>query len=115
MSLLLYLTPEDWSVATDGGILRAYRPSGEATAATDIADPGVELSRATDPTSGGTGPDLAQQSFSNREPVPEVTEAAVDVVPSGGTLVLFASATVPHEVLPTRRERLAIVGWLCEQ
>jgi SM-20-related protein len=35
----------------------------------------------------------------------------VDVDPIGGTLVLFRSESVPHEVLDTRAERYAIVGW----
>jgi SM-20-related protein len=34
-----------------------------------------------------------------------------DVVPAGGTLALFLSADVEHEVLPARRERLSIAGW----
>lgn len=34
-----------------------------------------------------------------------------DVLPTGGTLVAFLSAPVEHEVLPARRERLAIAGW----
>ena len=34
-----------------------------------------------------------------------------EVVPKGGTLVLFDSKTVEHEVLATNRERLAVVGW----
>lgn len=37
-----------------------------------------------------------------------------DIEPSAGTLVLFDSSSVPHEVLTTRRERIAIVGWLLE-
>ena len=40
--------------------------------------------------------------------------APLDVEPHAGTLVLFDSASVPHEVLPTRRERTVIVGWLME-
>ncbi|CAB9496576.1 P4Hc [Seminavis robusta] len=35
----------------------------------------------------------------------------LDVAPEGGTLVLFDSAKIPHEVLDTNSERLAIVGW----
>jgi SM-20-related protein len=35
----------------------------------------------------------------------------VDVIPTGGTLVLFLSAEFEHEVLPARRERLSIAGW----
>lgn len=41
--------------------------------------------------------------------------AMVDVNPSGGTLVLFDSVAVPHEVLPVvRGERLALAGWFHE-
>ena len=35
----------------------------------------------------------------------------IDVAPKGGTLILFDSAQVPHEVLDTQAERVAIVGW----
>lgn len=35
----------------------------------------------------------------------------VDVVPNGGTLVLFKSEKIPHEVLDTRATRAAVVGW----
>ena len=34
-----------------------------------------------------------------------------EVAPDGGTLVLFDSRSVEHEVLPTRAERWALVGW----
>ncbi len=34
-----------------------------------------------------------------------------DVNPEGGTLVLFKSDKVPHEVLDTNAERMAVVGW----
>ena len=35
-----------------------------------------------------------------------------DVAPKAGTLVIFKSDTVPHEVRPTTASRLAVVGWL---
>eukprot|EP00584_Thalassiosira_punctigera_P015670 CAMPEP_0172552884 /NCGR_PEP_ID=MMETSP1067-20121228/47250_1 /TAXON_ID=265564 ORGANISM="Thalassiosira punctigera, Strain Tpunct2005C2" /NCGR_SAMPLE_ID=MMETSP1067 /ASSEMBLY_ACC=CAM_ASM_000444 /LENGTH=342 /DNA_ID=CAMNT_0013340957 /DNA_START=25 /DNA_END=1053 /DNA_ORIENTATION=+ len=35
----------------------------------------------------------------------------IDVDPLGGTLVLFKSEMVPHEVLNTNSERFALVGW----
>ena len=38
-------------------------------------------------------------------------DGAVDVPPRGATLVLFLSAEIEHEVLPTTRERLSIAGW----
>ncbi len=34
-----------------------------------------------------------------------------DVLPAGGTLVAFLSASVAHEVLPASRERISIAGW----
>lgn len=37
---------------------------------------------------------------------------AHDVVPRAGTFVLLRSDTVEHEVLPTRRERFSVTGWL---
>lgn len=35
----------------------------------------------------------------------------LDISPQGGTLVLFASDAIPHEVLDTQKERQAVVGW----
>jgi SM-20-related protein len=34
-----------------------------------------------------------------------------DVLPVGGTLVLFLSEHFAHEVLPANRERLSLAGW----
>ncbi len=35
----------------------------------------------------------------------------IDVVPAGGTLVVFLSEQVPHEVLAARKTRYSIAGW----
>ncbi|WP_421683132.1 2OG-Fe(II) oxygenase [Stutzerimonas urumqiensis] len=35
----------------------------------------------------------------------------VDVAPVAGTLAVFLSGEVPHEVLPTATERLSLTGW----
>ncbi len=35
----------------------------------------------------------------------------IDVLPVGGTLVLFRSELFTHEVLPGKRERLSLAGW----
>lgn len=37
-----------------------------------------------------------------------------DILPTSGTLVVFDSCAVEHEVLPTRRERLCLIGWFHE-
>lgn len=43
-------------------------------------------------------------------------ERVRDVAPNGGTLVLFDSVSLPHEVMPTRgRERFACSGWFHEK
>jgi len=38
-------------------------------------------------------------------------EVFLDVAPAPGTMVVFKSDTVPHEVLSTNSKRVAIVGW----
>ncbi|HZQ61622.1 MAG TPA: 2OG-Fe(II) oxygenase [Casimicrobiaceae bacterium] len=38
-------------------------------------------------------------------------DSAMEVFPTGGMLVAFASERFEHEVLPARRERIAITGW----
>ena len=35
-----------------------------------------------------------------------------DITPQPGTIVLFDSASVPHEVMATKRGRICVVGWL---
>jgi hypothetical protein len=43
-------------------------------------------------------------------------ERVRDVAPEGGTLVLFDSVSLPHEVMSTkRRPRLACTGWFHEE
>jgi len=42
-------------------------------------------------------------------------EGFCDVVPEGGTFVCFRSDLVEHEVLPAKRERYSITGWLRKQ
>jgi len=37
----------------------------------------------------------------------------VDVQPAAGTLALFDSLAIEHEILPTLAERRSVCGWLC--
>ncbi|MGC3948377.1 MAG: 2OG-Fe(II) oxygenase [Chryseolinea sp.] len=39
----------------------------------------------------------------------------LDVQPTAGTLVCFRSDQLEHEVLPARRERLSLTGWLLDR
>ena len=45
-------------------------------------------------------------------PQEDGSELAEDVLPLSGRLVVFLSGEIPHEVLPTRKERISITGWL---
>ena len=45
-------------------------------------------------------------------PQEDGTEHVQDVLPLGGRLVVFLSGEIPHEVLPTKKERISITGWL---
>jgi predicted 2-oxoglutarate/Fe(II)-dependent dioxygenase YbiX len=91
VSFLLYLGSGDaagdeveedpWDCARDGGALRIHGPAAYAT-----GQP-VTLSLSGDP------------------------QVYADVTPQAGTLVVFDSATVPHEVLVTQRSRICVVGW----
>lgn len=45
-------------------------------------------------------------------PQEDGTERMEDVLPLGGRLVVFLSGEIPHEVLPTKKERISITGWL---
>lgn len=45
-------------------------------------------------------------------PLEDGSELTEDVLPLGGRLVVFLSGEIPHEVLPTKNERISITGWL---
>ena len=81
ISTTLYLNPE-WSEA-DGGQLRLY-------AAETPNEPAQERAQ--------TLPEDAAAQY-------------VDIFPHAGTLALFRSDTVPHEVLPATRSRYSLTGW----
>jgi SM-20-related protein len=39
-------------------------------------------------------------------------EKSVDIIPMAGTLAVFKSAEIPHEVLVTEKQRFSITGWM---
>lgn len=45
-------------------------------------------------------------------PQEDRSERVEDVLPIGGRLVVFLSEEIPHEVMPTQKERISITGWL---
>jgi hypothetical protein len=81
LTAIAYLNDEDWA-REDGGLLRCY-DSQTSFARTDVCDP---------PPTGAEACEL-------------------EVVPRGGTVVVFPSCLVPHEVTPARRARCAATLW----
>jgi SM-20-related protein len=39
----------------------------------------------------------------------------VDVLPLAGRVVIFRSDSIEHEVLPSKKERLSVTGWMLDQ
>ena len=83
ISLVLYLNEDGWDAEKDGGILRAY---------------------IRQPMTNKRNSSTAKNNI-------VISESTQDITPQGGKLVLFDSASVEHEVLPTCKERWAVVGW----
>ena len=81
----------EWNTTTDGGQLRLYLNHQTENDATT-----TRTTRTLDFTN-----DAYQQEY----------DTVLDVSPTNGTLVLFDSHVIPHEVLNTYRERYVIIGW----
>ena len=94
LTLILYANEPEWDTAADGGALRLEVP----------------------PSLHGAAPPLPHHHRHQRpHQHPAATAAArtVDIAPSGGTLVLFESRRVWHEVLPaTGACRYAVTLWV---
>ncbi len=84
ITAVLYCNPPDWDTATLGGALRLHVPAPSGCAA---LQPGCAWRSDTD------------------------DNAFVDVTPAAGTLVLFLSGAVEHEVMPCHAARVAITAW----
>ena len=90
VSIILYLgdpnfDKQAWHCESDGGALRVYN------------DEGFKVE------------DVLQRFDVNSN------DGFADISPNPGTLVVFDSAVVPHEVLTTYRSRTVIVGWFGEE
>lgn len=98
VSFILYLGSDDdvfrdWDPNRDGGCLRVYgKESVEC-----LKHQGVKYTSTND--------DEIDLDLNTGEEY-------IDISPSPGTLVLFDSSRVPHEVRETHRSRRCVVGWL---
>lgn len=89
ITAILYINDEDWdcSPLVDGGALRCYIDNNS----TVVID--------SDPAVAGVSAGASAGSVLN-------------INPAGGTLVLFDSRYLLHEVCPSNRERFALTIWI---
>mmetsp|Transcript_33225 Transcript_33225/g.87370 ORF Transcript_33225/g.87370 Transcript_33225/m.87370 type:complete len:247 (+) Transcript_33225:68-808(+) len=83
VSFICYLAENGWT-ESDGGALRVH---------------------------GQLPPELDRWDDDEWEDDTDQNLRSIDILPNNGRLVLFDSKIVRHEVLPTMRERVCIVGW----
>jgi hypothetical protein len=90
-----------WDCNTDGGALRVYGKTPAAVACT-----GNTVVCSSEKKAGRDSDDDPEGSESCRY--------YADITPTAGSLVIFDSVTVLHEVRTTNRPRAAVVGWFRE-
>jgi hypothetical protein len=91
-----------WDCVTDGGALRVY---GKTPAAVAFTGNTVVCSRENKKAERYSDDDLEDSKS---------CAYYADITPTAGSLVIFDSASVLHEVRTTHRPRAAVVGWFRE-
>lgn len=126
VSFLLYLN-RGWDPA-NGGQLRAFPALSEEEAklrrqsrdalprdSADTSD-AADAAKAEHGSAGSEGSQGSQGSLASQTAQAVAAEDGgspfLDIDPEGGTLVIFRSNFVEHEVLATTAPRQAVVGWL---
>lgn len=101
----------EWSVL-DGGALR-YWPSFHATVGTgDTAiDGGAQQVCETEQLKGATAGDKSSVASLHGTHTQKNAPDSVDVLPGGGTVVMFDSRRLRHAVCPSHRRRIALSAW----
>jgi hypothetical protein len=97
-----------WDCVTDGGALRVYGKTPAAVACTGNT---VVVSISCENEKGERDDDDDDDDDLEKS---ESCRYYADITPTAGSLVIFDSATVLHEVRTTHRPRAAIVGWFRE-
>lgn len=92
LTAIAYLNDPEWT-EVDGGQLRCYPPCNDDVAMAELRQPPPDCQARRGEGEG------------------QASDAELEVVPRGGTVVVFPSRTVPHEVLPSRKPRLAATLW----
>lgn len=96
-SFLLYLgghenNAEPWNVEEDGGELRVYPRIS-------LEDQQIRINGEMKNVEGHVGDPTGRTDYT-------------DITPQEGTLVIFKSEAICHQVMKTNRKRLVVVGWI---
>ena len=96
-SFLLYLgghenNAKPWNAEEDGGALRVYPHIS-------LEDQQIRINGAMKNVEGHVGDPTGRTDYT-------------DITPQEGTLVIFKSEAICHQVLKTNRKRLVVVGWI---
>lgn len=96
-SFLLYLgghenDAEPWNVEEDGGELRVYPRIS-------LEDQHIRINGEMKNVEGHVGDPTGRTDYT-------------DITPQEGTLVIFKSEAICHQVMKTNRKRLVVVGWI---
>jgi hypothetical protein len=108
-----------WDCLQDGGALRIYGPAAWHTgypvhsycSTTSAKDNNDNNNNNNTQDDAMMTPESSSSSSSSEEEDRDYHSYYSDIPPHPGTLVLFESSTVPHEVLMTLRPRATVVGW----
>ena len=116
ITAILYLNPVEWGdspqagAIEDGGQLRIFhRGPNEDGKGAVVAKAGTRLLNAlTTPIP----PSISEQRQQVASFAKETDRTYTDVIPKGGTLVIFDSRRIWHQVLPSTQQRLALTCWV---
>ena len=111
LSLLVYLTPDDWNAATDGGCLRVFAPQPRSAASQQAAAPGTSVD--VQPTAGSLVI-FDSSSVPQCARYEHLASALRSLTTHSARISQQRNAYAKSEVLTTQRERLLIAGWLHE-
>lgn len=101
----------EWNVQ-DGGAFR-YWPSSHATVGSGgtASDGDAHQVCDTEPLKAATAGDKSSAATLHGVHTEDNVQDSVDVLPGGGTVVMFDSRRLRHAVCPSQRRRIALSAW----
>ncbi len=116
ITAILYLNPVEWGdspqagAIEDGGQLRIFHRGPNEDGKRTVA--AKALTHFGDASTTPIPPSLSEQRQKVASGAKESDRSYTDVIPKGGTLVIFDSRRIWHQVLPSTQQRLALTCWV---